>query len=104
VSKAKICRLYSNMKEKAPLIRRFPTAGQQSGEFGRDHDPSIVARRIIGSLEGAMLITRIEGNRAALHEVREPLNALVSSLVAGKAELRGGRAKPSARAALRSRE
>jgi TetR/AcrR family transcriptional regulator, transcriptional repressor for nem operon len=62
-------------------IEKIITAGQQSGEFGCEHDPSAFARRIIGSLEGAMLITRIEGNREALHEVEEPLNALVSSLV-----------------------
>jgi TetR/AcrR family transcriptional regulator, transcriptional repressor for nem operon len=69
-------------------IEKTIVAGQQSGEFGGEHDPSVFARRIIGSLEGAMLITRIEGNRAALHEVQEPLNALVSSLVVRKSARR----------------
>lgn len=85
-------------------IEKIITDAQQSGEFGGEHDPSAFARRIIGSLEGAMLITRIEGNRAALHEVQEPLNALVSSLVVKKSARRVGRSKPQARVALRSLE
>jgi TetR/AcrR family transcriptional repressor of nem operon len=49
------------------MLRSILEAGMRSGTIRPAVDTRSAANRIIGSLEGAMLLSRIEGNRKALH-------------------------------------
>jgi TetR/AcrR family transcriptional regulator, transcriptional repressor for nem operon len=61
------------------LLRDILEDGIQTGTIRRNIDASAAANRIIGSLEGAMLISRIERNDLALRQSLEDLDAYVDS-------------------------
>ncbi len=54
-------------------------SGIRSGTIRHAVDPRAAANRIIGSLEGAMLLSRIEGNRTALHAALLDLDSYVET-------------------------
>jgi TetR/AcrR family transcriptional repressor of nem operon len=53
--------------------------GRKSGTIRADLDACAVANRIVGGLEGAMLISRIERNDEALRQALQDLDAYVDS-------------------------
>jgi TetR/AcrR family transcriptional repressor of nem operon len=54
--------------------------GIASGELRRSADPVQVADTMIASIEGALMLSRILGNRSPLEHLREPLEALLNQL------------------------
>jgi TetR/AcrR family transcriptional repressor of nem operon len=62
------------------LITQTVKAGQHSGAIRSDALPSAVANQIIASLEGALLICRIEKNRQPLNDARTALHQLLKDL------------------------
>jgi TetR/AcrR family transcriptional regulator, transcriptional repressor for nem operon len=58
--------------------------GQRNGEFRRDVSAASAATLLIGALEGALLISRIEGNRGALFLAEKQLNAWIRTLAPGR--------------------
>jgi TetR/AcrR family transcriptional regulator, transcriptional repressor for nem operon len=61
------------------LLRSILEDGIEAGTIRKTIDPSAAANRIIGSLEGAMLISRIERNDQALRQSLEDLDTYVDS-------------------------
>jgi TetR/AcrR family transcriptional repressor of nem operon len=57
--------------------------GQQNGELRGGIDPAAVAAIVIASLEGAVMMSRLEKTRDPLHAVGEHLVGYVQSLKAG---------------------
>jgi AcrR family transcriptional regulator len=68
--------------------------GQRAGEFRRDVSAVSAATLMMGSLEGALLITRIEGNRTALHAAERQLEAWIRTLAPGLSSKPGVSLKP----------
>ncbi|MBT9330438.1 TetR/AcrR family transcriptional regulator [Paracidobacterium acidisoli] len=62
------------------LLMKIVREGQRQGEMRRDLSPGSVADLLIGSLEGALLIGRIEGNRNALCSAQKHLDGWIQSL------------------------
>ena len=60
-------------------------AGMQRKEIRRSIDPRKLATLIIGSLEGALMISRLEGNREALRVTQSHLEAYLDSQVRQRA-------------------
>jgi TetR/AcrR family transcriptional regulator, transcriptional repressor for nem operon len=56
--------------------------GQQDGELRREIDPAAVAAIVIASLEGAVMMSRLEKNRESLHVVGDHLAGYLRSLKA----------------------
>ena len=61
------------------MLRTILEDGIRSGNIRSNIDPVAAANRIIGSLEGAMLISRIERNDLALRQTLESLDEFVES-------------------------
>jgi TetR/AcrR family transcriptional repressor of nem operon len=55
-------------------------AGIVTGEIARTAEPECIATLIISSLEGALMISRLDGTRAALQVVQGHLNGLIEGL------------------------
>src|ERR1700722_16754531 len=56
--------------------------GFERGEIREDVEPRRIANSIVATLEGALVISRLEGNRTALHDVRETLEVVLDGIVA----------------------
>jgi len=54
--------------------------GIESGELRRSANPSQVADTMISTIEGALVLSRILGNRSPLEHVRIPLEAMLNEL------------------------
>jgi TetR/AcrR family transcriptional regulator, transcriptional repressor for nem operon len=61
------------------MLRTILAEGIKAGSIRPGVDPGAAANRIIGSLEGAMLISRIERNDLALRQTLESLDEFVES-------------------------
>jgi TetR/AcrR family transcriptional repressor of nem operon len=61
------------------MLRTILAEGIKAGSIRPGVDPVAAANRIIGSLEGAMLISRIERNDLALRQTLESLDEFVES-------------------------
>ena len=61
------------------MLRTILAEGIKAGSIRLGVDPVAAANRIIGSLEGAMLISRIERNDLALRQTLESLDEFVES-------------------------
>jgi TetR/AcrR family transcriptional regulator, transcriptional repressor for nem operon len=66
-------------------LAQFVTDGIRRKEIKRGTDPEQVATAIISSLEGALMISRLEGNKKALCDVQSYLGTYLDSQVAGHA-------------------
>jgi len=64
--KAKICRIVK--------------AGIERGEIRGDVDPRGIANIMIAALEGALMISRLEGNRTAIHDAETMLDKVLVEL------------------------
>ena len=62
-------------------ICRIVEDGIRSGEFKRKTEAEQIANIIIATLEGALMICRLEGDRAALRAARSSLEAMLASLL-----------------------
>lgn len=63
------------------LLRNLLADGMQSGEAQPELDCVRVSNHIIGSLEGAMLISRIERNDQAMHHTLEYLDTYIETQI-----------------------
>jgi TetR/AcrR family transcriptional regulator, transcriptional repressor for nem operon len=62
---------------------RIVKEGIERGEIRRDVEPRRIANSIVAALEGALVISRLEGNRTALHDARETLEMVLDGIAAG---------------------
>lgn len=69
-------------------IRKIVQQGIDDGQISRSADPQSIANLIISTLEGALMITRLEGNRRALHDAQSSLETLLAMLAAKRAARR----------------
>jgi TetR/AcrR family transcriptional repressor of nem operon len=72
-------RVRKALRDWKSLLRTILEEGLQAGTIRPEVDPCSIANRIIGNLEGAMLISRIERNDQALRQTLEELDAWVDS-------------------------
>lgn len=61
-------------------ISQIVRAGMTRREIREDLEPRAVANTIIATLEGALMISRLEGSKAALKDARRALEEMVSRL------------------------
>jgi len=61
-------------------IGRIVAAGIDGGEIRADVEPRSVANIMIAALEGALMISRLEGNRIAVHDAETLLDKVVIEL------------------------
>jgi len=61
-------------------IGRIVKAGIESGEIRGDVDPRGIANIMIAALEGALMISRLEGNRTAIHDAETMLDKVLVEL------------------------
>ena len=64
---------------RARLVHILDT-GIKAGEIRRSTDPRRIANTLIATLEGALMISRLENNRNALRDAQNTLDALLTSL------------------------
>ena len=69
-------------------IRKIVRQGIADGQIGSSVDPQSIANLIISTLEGALMIARLEGNRRALQDVRASLDLHLATLAAKPAPRR----------------
>jgi len=55
-------------------------AGIERGEIRSDIEPGRVANMVIATLEGALMISRLEGNRTAVHDAQAMLDKVLVDL------------------------
>jgi hypothetical protein len=63
-------------------IRKVVQQGIADGQINRSVDPQSIANLIISTLEGALMITRLEGNRRALQDAQASLDLHLAVLAA----------------------
>jgi AcrR family transcriptional regulator len=64
---------------RARLVHILET-GIKAGEIRRSTDPRRIANTLIATLEGALMISRLENNRNALRDAQSTLDALLTTL------------------------
>lgn len=68
------------LREWRGMIEKAVKKGQRAGEIRTDISAASVARTLIGDMEGALMIARIENHRAPLLEAEARLNLFIDSL------------------------
>lgn len=68
------------LREWRGVIEKAVKNGQDAGEIRSEVSATEVARTLIGGLEGALMIARIENHRSALLEAETRLNQFIDSL------------------------
>jgi AcrR family transcriptional regulator len=68
------------LKEWRARIARIVREGIERREISEDVDPRAVGNTIIATLEGALMISRLEGSRAALNDARKSLEVFIGGL------------------------
>lgn len=63
-------------------IEKIVEDGRKAGQVRQQAEPRQVANTLIAALEGAQMLSRLEGNRQALWDVRVMLEAMVDGLPA----------------------
>jgi len=61
-------------------ISRIVMAGIERGEVRADVEPRIIANSMIAALEGALMISRLEGDRTAVHDAESMLDRVLDDL------------------------
>ncbi len=61
-------------------IADIVTAGLGKGEIRADVEPRSIANVVIASLEGALMISRLEGSRTAIHDAESMLEKVLVDL------------------------
>jgi AcrR family transcriptional regulator len=65
-------------------IQEIVSAGILKGEIRKDVDPRVTATVIVASLEGALMIARLERSDKRLDDIREHLQSFLQSLAKSK--------------------
>jgi TetR/AcrR family transcriptional regulator, transcriptional repressor for nem operon len=68
------------IKDWKTRLCRIVKEGIEHGEIRAEIEPRRIANSIIAMLEGALMISRIEGSRRALQDARESLDILVKDI------------------------
>jgi hypothetical protein len=55
-------------------------AGIERGEIRADVEPRSIANIMIAALEGALMISRLEGNRVAVHDAQSMLENMLREI------------------------
>ena len=64
---------------KAKIVR-IVTTGIERAEIRADIEPRSIANIVIATLEGAIMISRLEGNRVAVHDAETMLDKILVDL------------------------
>ena len=75
---------HEGLKEWRARIAGIVKEGIARNEIRKDVDPGAVANTIIAGLEGALMISRLEGSRGALRDVRRWLEELLDRMRPGR--------------------
>ena len=65
-------------------IADIVAAGMKQGEIRADVEPRTIANVVIATLEGALMISRLEGSRTAIHDAEVTLEKIVVELRAAQ--------------------
>lgn len=68
------------LREWRGMLEKAVKRGQRTGEIRSGISPTTVARTMIGGLEGALMIARLENHRKPLLEAEAQLNHFIDSL------------------------
>jgi TetR/AcrR family transcriptional repressor of nem operon len=63
-------------------LEKIVAEGLERGEIRKGVEPRRVANMVVGALEGAFMVSRLEGDNVALEDVRESLDAVLDGLAA----------------------
>ncbi|SEG43662.1 transcriptional regulator, TetR family [Bryocella elongata] len=83
-------RVRGAVKRWRAMIVGIVEQGQAAGSVRETFDPQEVATRIIGALEGAVMLARIERNQAVLHSTHALLDSWLLSEVRASGKVRRG--------------
>jgi AcrR family transcriptional regulator len=61
-------------------LRRIVEQGIKRGEIRKDVEPRRIANTLIATLEGALIISRVEGNKHAMQDAQESLDILLRGI------------------------
>jgi AcrR family transcriptional regulator len=61
-------------------LERIVREGKRRGEIRREIEPRRIANTMIATLEGALMISRLEGNKRALEDARASLEELLGGI------------------------
>lgn len=75
---------HEGLKEWRARIAGIVKEGIARNEIRKDVDPGAVANTIIAGLEGALMISRLEGSRGPLRDVRTSLEELLERMRPGR--------------------
>ncbi len=70
------------IKDWKARLSRIITDGIRNGEIRKNVEPRRIANTVIATLEGALMISRIEDNQQALEDVRASLDTLIRDIEA----------------------
>jgi AcrR family transcriptional regulator len=70
------------IKDWKARLSRIITDGIRNGEVRKNVEPRRIANTVIATLEGALMISRIEDNQQALEDVRASLDTLIRDIEA----------------------
>ena len=72
----------AGLKEWKTRLCKIVEDGIKSGEIRDDVKPRRIANTIIATLEGALMISRLEGDRTAICDARETLESMLIGISA----------------------
>jgi TetR/AcrR family transcriptional repressor of nem operon len=72
----------AGMREWKERLCRIVEGGIERGEIRGGVEPRWVANSIIAALEGALMISRLEGDRSAVHDARVMLESMLEGILA----------------------
>lgn len=75
-------------------LARIVEEGIRRREIRRSIDPRRIANTMIATLEGALMISRIEGSRMALRDSRESLEGLLNEIACEQHKARSAQTSP----------
>jgi TetR/AcrR family transcriptional regulator, transcriptional repressor for nem operon len=73
---------YKGIRDWKARLEKIVAAGIKNGEIRREVEPRRIANSMIAALEGALMISRLEGTRSALKDVRATLEEIVDGICA----------------------
>ena len=63
-------------------IRIIVEEGMRKGEIRKTTEPRKIANTIVAMLEGALMLSRVEGNKLPLQDAQETLESVLSAIAA----------------------
>ncbi|SNS25978.1 transcriptional regulator, TetR family [Granulicella rosea] len=73
---------YDSIQRWKSLLIRVVEEGIETGEVRPETEPRRIANTLIATLEGALMISRLEGDRKALEDVEVVLNGVLDGIAA----------------------